>query len=273
TPDTASRTSVVEPRHAQTHPLSSVHQLYIGPRQHNHAPCRCEARRTEGGCLYVQHGTDPERVRWRPSALVARENRGGLGAPRPVKRGGDRKRVRADGCDGLPMAAKHALAGGTQPGSDRSGRVDMGPALSPDYRLFLQRLHTLDRPLLCPAWRAEVGAAEAHLAYIPVGHEHGFQEGFLVLVEEQHFTNWLDDGAVGAAFMQVERAVFPGHEAGDNGSPALPERWPTAWGADPGTLDARRARLGALFATAPRLIPVMTGHYVLAEPSRAGNPV
>src|SRR5262249_41786954 len=181
--------------------------------------------------------------------------------------------VRADGCDGLPMAAKHALAGGTQPGSDRSGRVDMGPALSPDYRLFLQRLHTLDRPLLCPAWRAEVGAAQAHLAYIPVGHEHGFQEGFLVLVEEQHFTNWLDDGAVRAAFMQVERAVFSGHEAGDNGSPALPERWPTAWGADPGTLDARRARLGALFATAPRLIPVMTGHYVLAEPSRAGNPV
>jgi len=28
-----------------------------------------------------------------------------------------------------------------------------------------------------------------------------------------------------------------------------------------------------MFATAPRLIPVMTGHYLLAEPSRAGNPV
>src|SRR5690242_19804722 len=29
--DTASRTTVVKPRHAQTHPLSYVHQLYIGP--------------------------------------------------------------------------------------------------------------------------------------------------------------------------------------------------------------------------------------------------
>jgi hypothetical protein len=143
----------------------------------------------------------------------------------------------------------------------------------PDYRLFLQHLNTLDRPLLCPTWRAEIRAVDVHLPHVPVGHEHGFQEGFLVLVEEQHFTNWLVDDAVQVALMQIERAVLSSNEAGENRTLSLPEHWHTAWGADPGMPDARRARIRELLATAPRLIPIMTGHYLLAEPSRAGNPV
>jgi len=148
-----------------------------------------------------------------------------------------------------------------------------GLRFPPDYRLFLRHLHAIDRPLLCPTWRAEIAAAEARLAHVPVGRYHGFQEGFLVLAEERLFPDWSDDGALQAAFAGIEQVVLPGDEWGRGGSLPFPARWPVAWGAEPSTPAERRDRLRELFAAAPRLIPIMTGHCLLAEPSRGGNPV
>jgi hypothetical protein len=143
----------------------------------------------------------------------------------------------------------------------------------PNYRLFLHHLHTLDQPMLCPSWQEEIGAGEAQLPHLAVGPEQGFREGVVVLVEKPHFYNWLDDVTIQSAFAKLEQAVLAGDEASGDGNFPAAARWPAAWGPRPDTSIASRERIRELLAAAPRLIPIMSGHYLLAEPCRSGNPV
>jgi hypothetical protein len=48
--------------------------------------------------------------------------------------------------------------------------------------------------------------------------------------------------------------------------------WPT-WGNKPAGLDGQRERLKAVFARAPKLIPLFSHRYIPEEPHDVGNPV
>lgn len=117
----------------------------------------------------------------------------------------------------------------------------------PDYRLFLQVLHTVDRPRLGAFYTEE---SPSHL----------------VPGKAPSFYNWLaEEEAVRGCFdWLVEGLQF---DVEHN------RLWLPGWGAKPPTLSAQKERVRALVGAAPRMIPI-TGHrYLLAEPCQSGNPV
>src|SRR5260221_4601515 len=140
-------------------------------------------------------------------------------------------------------------------------------ALPPDYRLFLHRLHSVDRPMLCAGYLAEgesPQAAEAEGALATAYVEEFGQ--YMALEEGASFYNWLTDaGALEAQFARLwEGLQFDVEHAG---------LWRPNWGPKPATLEAQKARVRELVERAPRLIPVFEHRYLLAEPCVAGNPV
>jgi hypothetical protein len=115
----------------------------------------------------------------------------------------------------------------------------------PDYRLFLQTLHSVDRPM--------VGAS--------------FADGnTMVPRTKPSFYNWqTNTTSIQAAYeWLVHGLVFDVQKA---------NLWLPSWGVKPGTVEAQEARVQELVKTAPRLIPVFAHRYLLAEPCEAGNPV
>jgi hypothetical protein len=114
----------------------------------------------------------------------------------------------------------------------------------PDYRLFLRRLHSVDRP--------QVGAQ--------------FVGDKLRPAERPSFYNWLTDVETLREYLDwpLEGLLFDVENA---------DLWQPAWGARPDTRQGRAALVRALAASAPRLIPIFSHRYLLAEPCRAGNPV
>jgi hypothetical protein len=120
----------------------------------------------------------------------------------------------------------------------------------PDYRLFLRRLHAVDRPLRCTAW------GEAQAGKPPPS----------VLRDAPAFYNWLTDGAIVQRRLD-ELATGLVFEVEEN---AL---WRPSWGTRPATAERRAQAVRQLVAKAPRLIPIFGHRYLLAEPCRAGNPV
>lgn len=119
----------------------------------------------------------------------------------------------------------------------------------PDYRLFLRRLHAVDRPLRCTAWTKVAGAPDE-----------------LILQDAPAFSNWLSDGDILRRRLDdlVTGLQFDVEKNG---------LWPVTWGVRPATTEARAERVRELVAAAPRLIPVFSHRYLLAEPCQAGNPV
>jgi hypothetical protein len=115
----------------------------------------------------------------------------------------------------------------------------------PDYRLFLQMLHSVDRPM--------VGARFA-------------RDNAMIPSTAPSFYNWqTDTESIQAAYeWLVEGLVFD--VQWDN-------LWPQSWGAKPTTLEAQEARVRGLVNAAPKLIPVFGHRYLLAEPCEVGNPV
>lgn len=115
----------------------------------------------------------------------------------------------------------------------------------PDYRLFLRRLHTTDRPM--------VGARLT-------------DDGRLDLELSWGITNWSvdEDPIRGARGRLVEGFMFDVEAGG---------LWKHAWGARPESEDERRRRVADVIAAAPRLIPIHGQCYLVADPCKAGNPV
>lgn len=120
----------------------------------------------------------------------------------------------------------------------------------PDYRLFLQRLHAVDRPMRCTAWR-EVN---------PGGPEQ------LELREQPAFYNWLTDTlAIQSRMDDLVTGLLFDVEHND--------LWRPGWGVRLAPAEAREQRVRQLVAGAPRLIPVFGHRYLLGEPCEAGRPV
>jgi hypothetical protein len=113
----------------------------------------------------------------------------------------------------------------------------------PDYRLFLQVLHSVDRPMF--------GARNT-------------DNGSILPAIYPSFYNWqTDTEAIRDAYeWLVYGLVF------DVQHDAL---WPESWGTKPDTGDAQEARVQELVNSAPKLIPVHAHRYLLAEPCQAGN--
>jgi hypothetical protein len=115
----------------------------------------------------------------------------------------------------------------------------------PDYRLFLQHMHTVDR--------AMVGARFADTTR-------------MVPTRGPSFYNWLTDtSALIEAFeWPLDGLLFDRRHN---------DLWLRGWGSRPATLRESEARIRELVATAPRLIPLYGHRYLLGEPHTSGNPV
>jgi hypothetical protein len=67
-------------------------------------------------------------------------------------------------------------------------------AFPPDYRLFLQRLHSVDRPMLCARYLAEDESPQAALAGGALATAYVEQhEQYMKLAEGPSFYHWLTD--------------------------------------------------------------------------------
>ena len=139
-------------------------------------------------------------------------------------------------------------------GAQPEERVDAaehrwGVRFPPDYRLFLQRLYAVDRPMY---------AVQLHL------------DGSATRRDCTAFYRWLSDASDDIAAIQGRLDwLYDGLEFGIEHN-AL---WLNGWEAPPPTLDARKACVRKLVAAAPRLLPIFGHRYLLAEPCQAGNPV
>lgn len=140
-------------------------------------------------------------------------------------------------------------------------------AFPPDYRLFLQRLHSADRPTLRASYLGEDESpqtAEAHGALATACVEEFDQ--YMVLEAGSGFYNWLTDGdALEGRWARLWEGLQ--FDVEHNGL------WRPSWGPQPDTLAAQEARVHELVEGAPRLIPVFGHRYLLAEPCAADNPV
>jgi hypothetical protein len=114
----------------------------------------------------------------------------------------------------------------------------------PDYRLFLHRLHTVDRPMK--------GARFSLTGLVPT--------------KEPSFYNWQRDReALRRRFAWPLEGLLFDLEHND--------LWLEGWGPKPESLTRRNERLTELVENAPRLIPVYAHRYLLVEPCVADNPV
>ena len=117
----------------------------------------------------------------------------------------------------------------------------------PDYRLFLARLHAVDRPMRCLS-----GEQSPHDA----PRLHGAPSFYNWLTESSAIQERLDALVEGLQF-DVENNNL----------------WRSGWGPKPATAVTRAERVRELVSAAPRLIPVFSHRYLLAEPAQEGNPV
>jgi hypothetical protein len=117
-----------------------------------------------------------------------------------------------------------------------------GLTFPPDYRLFLQTLHTTDPERV----RYVDGTIRTH-----VGRPFHDWQGDRSPIDEA--MAWPLDGLLWSI------------EADDS--------WSSSWRDRPRTPEARAARVRELAAGAPPLIPLMGHRYLVGEPLEAGNPV
>ncbi len=126
-----------------------------------------------------------------------------------------------------------------------------GLSFPPDYRLFLNVLHTTDRPPLARKW---------------VGGLMRLIKGSSELVEGVGFHDWRSNDDV-----VRERLEWPlsGLEF-DIDHNAL---WLNEWGDKPSSVALQKQKLREEFLKAPKVIPVFGHRYLLSDPCEAGNPV
>jgi len=115
----------------------------------------------------------------------------------------------------------------------------------PDYRLFLQMLHSVDRPM------AGAGFADDNMMVPRTTPSFYNWQTNITSIQATH--EWLVQGLV----FDIQWNNL----------------WLPSWGAKPSTLETQEARMRDLVNTAPKLIPVFGHRYLLAEPCEAGNPV
>ncbi len=115
----------------------------------------------------------------------------------------------------------------------------------PDYRLFLNMLHSVDRPLVSAKY-----SNDRHMIPLTAPSFYNWQTDTEAI---RKACEWLVEGL----FFDVQHNNL----------------WPQSWGAKPTEIDVQEARVRALVHAAPRLLPIFGHRYLLAEPCEAGNPV
>jgi hypothetical protein len=135
----------------------------------------------------------------------------------------------------------------------------------PDHRLFLRRLHTVDKS----RWRAhhlgwdETPQPKENYLATALVREPGSS---MVLEEGSSFYDWIHgDNSIRHALEDVADGLI--FDVENN------RLWPESWGTKPNTGQEREQRVRDLVAEAPKLIPVFEHRFLLAEPCEAGNPV
>jgi hypothetical protein len=115
----------------------------------------------------------------------------------------------------------------------------------PDYRLFLQVLHSIDQ--------LQVGAKYA-------------DGGAMIHLTTASFYHWQrDTEAIQAAYAWLVEGIF--FDVQQN------NLWLPSWGVKPPTSEMQEVRVRALVNAAPKLVPILGHRYLLAEPCEVGNPV
>jgi hypothetical protein len=137
----------------------------------------------------------------------------------------------------------------------------------PDYRLFLQQLHSLDRPMLCAGYLGGIESLQSAAAQEALAKAYVEQfEQYMALYEGASFYNWITDtSALEARFAWLWEGLQFDAEHND--------LWLPSWGTKPATLEAQQTRIRELVEEAPRLIPVFGHRYLLAKPCVSDNPV
>lgn len=142
----------------------------------------------------------------------------------------------------------------------------------PDYRLFLRHLHSVDKPMLRARYIGNVENGNEDIsafayakstlatAYVPP------HEQYLALSEAPSFYNWQTDTAtINGQLAWLWEGLQFDLEHND--------LWRDSWGERPASLDEQKQRVHELVLAAPKLIPVFSHRYLLAEPCVPNNPV
>jgi hypothetical protein len=114
----------------------------------------------------------------------------------------------------------------------------------PDYTLFLEYLHTVDRPL--------IGA-------------YYVEEDTMAVRTEPAFFNWLDPEEIRHALDSLLHGLLSSVERNSI--------WLDSWGVKPANPDSRQQIVESLILQAPRLIPIFGHRFLLSQPDQIGNPV
>jgi hypothetical protein len=127
----------------------------------------------------------------------------------------------------------------------------------PDYRLFLQRLHSVDKPILCTGYFSIGEVPEPGGDHVAAALDEDAGQ-YMALDESPSFYNWIDgqDSIQGALEGIVHGLIFS-----------------ATWEAEPNKVQEIEQNIRSGVAGAPRLIPIIEHRFLLAEPCHAGNPV
>jgi hypothetical protein len=135
----------------------------------------------------------------------------------------------------------------------------------PDYRFFLRRLHTVDRPRLRASYLAEGEQSQDASGVRAATFIERYRQ-YMVLQDGPSFYNWLTD-------TEALQGQFAWLWEGLQFDIEHDVAWRQSWGPKPATLEEQNQRVRALVEAAPKLFPVFSHRYLLAEPCVAGNPV
>lgn len=154
---------------------------------------------------------------------------------------------KAAGVGGLDWQPGTRWTGGLQEAQIAAAEKRWSLEFPPDHRLFLKRLHTVDRPMKGMGFidDKDMAPREKLQPYDWTGDPASLQEAL----------DWPWEGLV----FDLEHN---------------PGVWPEdAWGPMPAALEERKRKAAVFYGKAPKLIPVIGHRYLVAEPCRSDNPV
>jgi hypothetical protein len=140
-----------------------------------------------------------------------------------------------------------------------------GMRFPPNYRLFLRRLHTVNKLRRRAHYLGMDESPESKGQYLASVLVPKYKQ-YMVLEEGASFYDWIhgEESIRDALERVVDGLAFDVEEN---------NLWPESWGTKPDAAEEREQRVRELVAAAPKLIPVFGHRFLLAEPCEAGNPV
>jgi len=127
----------------------------------------------------------------------------------------------------------------------------------PDYRLFLQQLHSVGKPMLCTGYFSIGEIPEPDGDYVAAALDEDAGQ-YMALDEVPSFHNWVDgQDSIQAALEGIVHGLI----------------FDATWEAEPNKVQEIEQNIRSAVAAAPKLIPIIGIRFLLAAPCQAGNPV